>query len=136
MLAILNRITPEAQILTRGTSQNNAFVWLVSDDAAMVCPEDELDVIQRYVLAVNYYSLGGNRWDMCNARSSPTVSPCPGGIRHLSKANVCAWFNVTCAADGANVVGVFLGTFFFLFINLFIEMQSITVSPSFLLDRR
>lgn len=109
LLSILNRVTPKALILTPGTSQNQAFVWLVKDDLAMVCPQNILDVIQRYVLAVSYFSLGGNHWDKCNAASSMTVAPCVRGERYLSGANVCNWFSVTCVTNGVNVVGVDLG---------------------------
>lgn len=109
LFALLNDITPGAVILIPGTSQNLAFSWLVNDDEAQVCPENELDVIQRYVMAVAYYSLGGNNWNICNAQSSPAVASCLVGKRHLSGATVCEWFNVTCA-DDANVNSVVLGT--------------------------
>jgi len=112
ILAILNGVTPESVILTPGTSENDAFVWLLDEDSAQVCPEDELDVIQRYVMAVNYFSLGGDNWDMCNALSSPSPAPCIADQqRYLSEANVCRWFNVTCDSDDENIVAIALGTF-------------------------
>lgn len=88
-----------------GTSQNSAFRWLVDLDGAQVCPENEIDVIQRYVMAVLYYSLGGDSWTKCSAEPS---SACEAGERYLSPANACQWFNVTCADDG-NIVEVILG---------------------------
>jgi len=108
ILAILNNVTPESIILTPGTSQNTAFDWLVDIDGAQACPENEIDVIQRYVLAVLYYSLGGDSWTVCSAMSSST---CEDDARYLSSTNVCQWFNVTCAADGGSVVNVILGMY-------------------------
>jgi hypothetical protein len=104
----VNDITPESSILTAGTSQNAAFNWLVNKDLAKLCPDRVTDLKQRYVLAVNYFSLGGDDWFECNALSSPTIQMCNEGERHLSKANVCDWFNVSCSLDG-NVTAIELG---------------------------
>ena len=110
-LSILNDITPESVILTTGTSQNKAFNWLVNIDELKLCPNRNMDIIQRYILAVNYYSLGGDDWFMCTASyNTNDTATCIDQQRHLSKANVCDWFNVTCSIDG-NITGIVLGTF-------------------------
>ena len=112
ILDILNDITPEFEILTPGTSANAAFLWLVNEDSAQVCPEEELDVVQRYVIALYYFNFNGDNWDLCNAASSPSLAPCISGQqRYLSGANVCQWFNVTCDADEENILSVILGMF-------------------------
>jgi hypothetical protein len=112
LLALVNKITPEADVLTQGTAYNDAFNWLVNVDSAQVCPGDELDVVQRYIMAVNYFILSGDNWAMCNAETAPSAAPCSeGSQRHLSGANVCQWFNVTCDAADENIVAIELGTF-------------------------
>lgn len=81
-----------------GTPQNIALQWLIDEDPLQVCPEDFLDVQQRYILAVLYYATGGDQWDNCNALSSATQSPCVGGEgqRFLSSSDVCFWFGISC----------------------------------------
>lgn len=107
ILSILSEISPESQILTVGTSQNDAFAWLINVDTAQVCPEDRLDVEQRYVMALNYFQLDGDNWNVCSAMNSPTPSPClDNQQRHLSEANVCQWFNVSCDSDGENIISL------------------------------
>jgi hypothetical protein len=112
LFEIASSITPEDILLQRGTSQNQAFTWLIGEDAARVCPANRLDVIQRYIMATNYFSLGGGNWNVCSA--APTegapATPCPNGQRHLDRSNVCQWFNVTCSTDPNSIVGIILGT--------------------------
>jgi hypothetical protein len=109
ILNILNDITPESVLLTMGTSQNTAFNWIINVDEAKLCPDNVNDIVQRYTMAVNYYSLGGNNWMTCNALISPNVRSCPNQERHLSKADVCDWYNITCSSNG-NITGIALGT--------------------------
>jgi hypothetical protein len=110
ILNILVQVSPPSVIEMPGTSQNDAFRWLIDEDPAQVCPEDELDVVQRYIMAVVYYSLGGDTWAECNAASSPTPAPCSDAARYLSGANVCRWFGVTCnAASNTVILGIILG---------------------------
>ena len=110
LLALVNDITPEASILTLDTGYNDAFNWLANVDSAQVCPENVRDVMQRYIMAANYFLLSGDGWDMCNAKTSPSAAPCnDDNQRHLSAASVCRWFNVTCDAADENVIGIELG---------------------------
>jgi hypothetical protein len=107
LLTILTDITPRSVVLTDGTAQNKAFLWLINVDK--VCPQDSLNVVQRYVLAVLYYSLGGDSWNTCNSATSPTLAACSNRVRFLSADSECSWFNVTCT-DGA-ISRIDLGTF-------------------------
>jgi len=81
-----------------GTPQNEAFRWLIDDDAVKVCPEEFLDVQQRYILAVLYFSTNGDQWSVCNARSALSPKQCPGGEneRFLSSSDVCFWYGISC----------------------------------------
>ena len=111
ILSMLNDVTPESVILTTGTSQNKAFNWLANIDELNLCPNRSMDIVQRYILAVVYYSLGGDNWFTCNASfKSNSTTTCIEQERYLSKANVCDWYSVTCSIDG-NITGIFLGTF-------------------------
>ena len=112
ILSILNDVTPESEILSVGTSQNKAFNWLVNIDELKLCPNRNVDIVQRFVLAITYYSLGGDDWLMCSAlpNSNDTGNTtCIDQERHLSKANVCDWLNITCSIDG-RITGIVLGT--------------------------
>jgi len=55
-------------LLTPGTPQNKALEWLVEDDKFSSCPQDP-KMVQRYVMAVFYYSTDGGNWNECNAAS-------------------------------------------------------------------
>ena len=119
ILSILNGITPESEILTTGTSQNRAFNWLINTDKLKLCPDRNLDIIQRYVVAVTYFSLGGDDWFMCSAFSnSSDIATCIDQERFLSEANVCEWFNITCSIDGS-ITGIIQGTFHCNHLNCF-----------------
>lgn len=112
ILLILNTITPESKILTAGTSENKAFSWLINDDEAQVCPDNVLDVIQRYILAVVYFGMGGDNWIRCSSSDSPVQSDCTtNDERYLSEANVCQWFSVQCDNSIGNITGVSQGTY-------------------------
>jgi hypothetical protein len=89
------------------TNEYRAFRWLVDDDGMRVCPEDILDVTQRYVMSLLYYSTQGDMWDQCSAASSPTPGPCAGGelARHLGNVDVCFWHLVFCK-PGGNAIDV------------------------------
>ena len=92
-LALLNPETP----------QFNAFFWLIRMDEAQVCPEEPLHVIQRYVLALLYYSTSGDEWNECNAATSIDPAPC-AFVRWLDGANVCSWFGVSCDPSGSGEI--------------------------------
>ena len=107
----MNDVTPESEILSIGTSQNKAFNWLINIDELKLCPNRNVDIMQRFILAVTYYSFGGDDWFMCSASPNPNDNTtCIDQERHLSDVNVCDWFNITCSVDGI-ITGIVLGTF-------------------------
>jgi hypothetical protein len=99
-------ISNAIDILTSGTPQNRAFEWLLNVDPAQVCPGETLDVVQRYVLAVLFYSTGGEDWDECGDSAS-----CPG-TPYLSGSNICFWYNTVCDGPNGNLLEIRLGTFY------------------------
>eukprot|EP00957_Ditylum_brightwellii_P087003 6622162-Ditylum_brightwellii.AAC.1 len=64
--ATLETVSDPALLITQGTPQNTALEWIVELDTLCVCPDDD-NLVQRYVLAVFYYSMGGGTWNQCNA---------------------------------------------------------------------
>ena len=69
-----------------------AFNWLVDDDAFGICPDDE-KLIQRYVMAVFYFSTDGSSWTECGQ-----VGGC-AGTNFLSGTHECDWAGISCNND-------------------------------------
>jgi hypothetical protein len=74
--------------------QSLALTWLKDDPIAMSKDRDTSVVLQRYILAVLYYSTFGRGWDE--------------SYNFLSDADVCMWNNGTDSANGGR--GVFCST--------------------------
>jgi len=76
-----------------------AFQWLINEDERKLCPSDsELEIDQRYVLAVLYYSMFGDLWPKCGRiTSAGFTSDCGDDSRRfLSGSDVCEWNGVIC----------------------------------------
>ena len=98
----------ELTSFTLGTPQYDAFEWLANDDGFQVCPEDTQNILQRYVLAVLYYSTGGDDWNNCRAVTAPNGGPCTSdSSRFLSSSDVCFWYGVSC--NRGDVDGISIG---------------------------
>jgi hypothetical protein len=82
----------ELDQFTPGTPQSDAFLWLVNMDEEQVCPDDEVDVNQRYILAVLYFSTEGDSWNSCSADGA-CVSETQ---RFLGSEDACFWFGISC----------------------------------------
>ena len=107
----------EIDTFTAGSSQEMAYQWLVSDDGLQVCPEDELDVLQRYVLAVLYFAMDGDNWFQCSRSRPEAPSNCPPqNAAFLSDVNVCLWLNVTCALNEVREISI--GEFYFVSLDI------------------
>jgi len=108
LLEIVLTISSAEDLADSGSSQSEAFEWLANDDEAAACPENELEVVQRYVSALLYFATSGDGWTRCNAASSPSLSPCPT-VRFLAGTNVCRWSGVACDAPDGVVEGYAIG---------------------------
>jgi len=62
-MIIANSISSSSSINTEGSPQNVALNWLAFHDAANVQVSLQSRVIQRYIMAVLYYSLNGQSWE-------------------------------------------------------------------------
>lgn len=76
-------VTSVHHLITTGTPQNNALMWLSRDDTALPTSNPtnlftDFRFVQRYVLAVLYFALNGSEWkDKAN---------------FLAPEHECAWF--------------------------------------------
>lgn len=87
----------------------------MNGDEAQVCPDEVLDVTQRYVGAVLYFSTSGDNWLTCNRQDAPTVNPCPARDgetpeRYLSEADICEWFEMDCN-ESDELIRISVGTY-------------------------
>jgi hypothetical protein len=121
----INRVSDSDTLNTVGTAQNSAFEWLVNEDSAYLCPQAP-NLVQRYVLAVLYFSTRGNRWFQCSAPSdledpesvaqandACTIVATPGNREENSSAwladvSECNWGGVACD-ENQNVVRIDMG---------------------------
>ena len=106
----MSTVTDLAVVDTFGSPQNLAFTWLISDgpDSQFVCPQTRRLVIQRYLLAVGYFSTDGDSWDRCSrGRTNCRNNEGERFEPFLSKQNECKWFGIKCV-DG-DVTDIILG---------------------------
>jgi hypothetical protein len=91
-------VTSEADFKT-GTVQYHALDWLSNHDKAHLDPEDPF-LVQRYIMAVVFYSLGAD---------NDHVKPDSGWKTQsgwLTGAGYCSWYGVSCIAEsGTKEIG-------------------------------
>jgi hypothetical protein len=110
---------------TPGTPQHSASNWLINEDTRYICPDDP-SLVQRYTLAVVYYSTNGNRWTQCNApndfadpasiaaaNANCALEPFPGtgSDAWLTPDSECRWGGVVCGPFGSAItldIGTYL----------------------------
>ena len=101
IFAALDAVADSTLIRDETTSQGMATNWLVNQDFRRICPDDE-KLIQRWVMAVIYFSTGGNDWFQCSAAGSDacgTEDPFNTKRRFLSEFNECQWAGISCNAN-------------------------------------
>ena len=91
ILRILSTVSRSNLFFETGSPQQNAFNWIVDEDTAQLCPDDD-NLIQRYTLAVFYYSTDGNNWNECNA---PDDFSAPVSIANANSACTLTTVNAT-----------------------------------------
>jgi len=95
IISILGGVSEPVILSTTETPQNNAAEWLIGTDEFAVCPGDE-KLIQRYVMALFYYSTSGDSWTQCSAGDVSCTAP---NVPFLAPVNECGWFGLSCDAD-------------------------------------
>jgi hypothetical protein len=127
---VLNGVSSDDDIESAGSPQNLAFQWIVDGDPAFLCP-DSPTLVQRYSLAVFYYSTAGDSWTECSAPSDPaspesvqqandacSIEPVEGSGSDawLTPGPECQWGGVVCEpVDGSGpVVTLDIGSSFIL----------------------
>ena len=113
IVAVLAEATNEdpETIVDPTTPQGLATAWLTDIDARFLCPDDE-KLVQRWVMAVMYYSTNGDDWIQCSANGIDpcgTLEPFEGQTRFLSDNNECTWAGISCNVD-ACVTEIEFGT--------------------------
>jgi hypothetical protein len=69
------------------TPQGKATDWIINQDEFQLCPGDE-KIIQRWVMAIFYYSTAGQDWNITGTPSTSTP--------FLGNDNECNWFGISC----------------------------------------
>lgn len=103
ILAILDAVADPDDIRNNETPQGLATTWLIEQDEFQACP-DYIKLVQRWTLAVMYYSTNGNEWFQCSANIEATdlcgiQSPFEGSDRFLSGSSECEWAGISCIND-------------------------------------
>lgn len=100
-MAILGTVTDRSILEDTSTPQGKATEWILNRDGLGLCP-DAPKILQRWALAVLYYSTNGDDWFSCS-EVDPSCSETEdeGGdddpVNFLSSASECEWFGITCA---------------------------------------
>lgn len=100
ILQLLDAVADPALIRNQFSPQGRATAWLINQDVRVACPNDK--IVQRWVLALMYYSTGGDNWRQCSSAGSDpcgTQTPFGNKRRFLSSFNECDWAGITCNVD-------------------------------------
>lgn len=115
ILAILDAVADPVKIRDATLPQGLATAWILAQDAMELCPTHD-KLIQRWALAVLYFSTGGEEWFQCSANAN-TGDNCGnedpfvlGQERFLSGSGECEWAGITCNSDEC-VTEIEFGTF-------------------------
>ncbi|KAL7577641.1 hypothetical protein ACA910_015158 [Epithemia clementina (nom. ined.)] len=100
---ILDAVADPVQIRNESDPRGLATEWLLSEISLFACP-DNPKLVQRWALAVMYFSTGGNSWTQCSANASATDNcgnqvPFVNSTRFLSSGSECDWAGISCIDD-------------------------------------
>lgn len=102
ILAILDSVADPDLIRNNAHPQGLATTWLIEEDLRHVCPDtDSCGLIQRWTLAVIYFSTNGDGWFQCSSNPAATdlcgaEEPFVGETRFLSEEHECEWAGISC----------------------------------------
>lgn len=98
ILAILDAAANATEIRNGALAQGKATAWLLNEDSFQICPDND-KLLQRWTMAVIYYSTGGDAWFQCSAAGSDNCgneNPFVNQERFLSGSNECEWAGISC----------------------------------------
>jgi len=98
LLNQFREVSGDAPLQSVSTAQFQAANWLINEDELTICPEDE-KVIQRYILAIFYFSTLGDNWTECSRNDSTCGSLAndfEGQSPYLSGSSECEWAGSSC----------------------------------------
>lgn len=101
ILEILDGVADPSLIRNVNTPQSMATDWIINQDARQLCPNNP-KLVQRWVVAVIYFSTGGNEWLKCGALGMDPCgfeNPFVDKKRFLSEFNECQWSGISCNSD-------------------------------------
>jgi hypothetical protein len=83
------------------TPQGRATEWIIGRDLRRLCPDNVKSIVQRWALAVVYYSTGGDDWFQCfeNNTACGNFLPFLNQEAFLSPSNECEWAGISCNAQ-------------------------------------
>jgi hypothetical protein len=88
LLELYSTVSNKIDIKTKDSPQNKAFYWILNKDKYCVCPSEKgCEPIQRYVMAVYYYSTKGK--DLVNCGASSVTCDLDGVLNNGSNTSVC-----------------------------------------------
>ena len=98
---LLDAVGNPESIRDLSTPQGLAADWLIRQDFRKVCPVETI-IVQRWVIAVFYYSTNGDSWVQCSTAGSDlcgSIYPFEFKRRFLSESSECDWGGITCNTD-------------------------------------
>jgi hypothetical protein len=114
IMSFLEMISSPGYLEMEGSPQNLAANWLINEDMAYLCPQDPT-LIQRYSMAVFYYSTEGDDWFECsappdfssqesiaeaNANCDIIVPGSESSDAWLTPSSECDWGGAACSESG------------------------------------
>jgi len=89
---------------TPGSPQEQAITWFVMKDLrenGLFCPNSKNrdKLTERYIMAVFYFSLGGDTWKKCGRNTQCNTITKNHEDPYLSNNDYCNWYGVTCIWD-------------------------------------
>jgi hypothetical protein len=95
----VKEVSHEDTLLDATSVQSAAISWMIQNEF-YACPDD-VNLKQRYVLAVLYFATNGNHWNSCSKAGSSHASSCrEGANRFLSEFSECSWGGCECDTSG------------------------------------
>ena len=91
MKSLLLNVSSKDALNNKGSPQEKAFLWVTT--SSLQPGEDDDQIIQQYILAVFYYTTGGDGWTNSN--------------EWLESSNECDWYSVACNVTSGMVTELY-----------------------------